>query len=131
MVIKSSSAAERTTPKRSVALAVSTAVRRTSLRTSRRLSKLMVDLQQGDLPPELCSWLHLSLVLEGGLSGPQHLPELTCVRYCAIQRMRMFRCLHDGRRYEPSHCTFFALHRHDILFFRERGRNATTRSMLI
>jgi hypothetical protein len=28
--------------------AVSTAVRRTSLRTSRRLSKLMVDLQQGD-----------------------------------------------------------------------------------
>jgi len=40
--------------------AVSTAVRRTSLRTSRRLSKLMVDLQQGDLPPELCSWLHLS-----------------------------------------------------------------------
>src|ERR1700756_2464442 len=79
MVIKSSSAAERTTPKRSVALAVSTAVRRTSLRTSRRLSKLMVDLQQGDLPPELCSWLHLPLVLEGGLSGPQHLPDLTCV----------------------------------------------------
>jgi hypothetical protein len=26
-------------------------------------------------PPQLWSWLHLPLVLEGGLSGPQHLPD--------------------------------------------------------
>jgi len=66
----------------------------------------MVDLQQGDLLPQLWSWLHLPLVLEGGLSGPQHLLDLPCVRYCAIQRMRMFRCLHECRRTWLPLCTF-------------------------
>ena len=50
----------------------------------------MIDLQQGDLPPQLWSWLHLPLVLEGGLSRPQHLPDLPCVRDPANANVPLF-----------------------------------------